>query len=77
MNKIRVKVDNIFHKYDTNKSGHLDKDEAEKFLTVLYGDTGLDPSVKKDIFNIFDENKDGFITKQEFIDALVSLKDNN
>ena len=76
MNKIRVHVDNMFHKYDKNKSGHLDEEESKELLNDLYqkADVNLDEHKRHEIFALFDQNSDGYITKQELMQVLVELK---
>ena len=79
MNKIRLTVEQVFQKYDGNKSGQLDRKEASEFLNSLYSnaDVDLDPSKKDDVFAFFDKNNDGYISKQELIKTLLELKNDD
>jgi len=70
-------LDFAFTVYDTDRSGFLEYRELEQLITVLYkivGVRGVDPIAKtKEMMDIADANKDGKLTRDEFIKMVHEL----
>jgi Ca2+-binding EF-hand superfamily protein len=63
-------MDELFQKYDTDKSGHLDKLEIIEMLKDTYRDIGatfLSQSHLQDIMNTIDQNGDGEFSYDEVL----------
>jgi Ca2+-binding EF-hand superfamily protein len=63
-------MDELFQKYDTDKSGHLDKLEIIEMLKDTYRDIGatfLSQSHLQDIMNTIDQNGDGKFSYDEVL----------
>ena len=63
-------VDYYFISADTDKSGFIEKNEINKFLTKFAEEKSLDPPSNKEIeetLKKFDTNKDGKLSKSEFL----------
>ncbi|KAJ8302485.1 hypothetical protein KUTeg_018881, partial [Tegillarca granosa] len=56
---------------DVDKSGAID---FEEFLQIFKQKLSLDPEKElRDVFGVFDHNKDGFISSEELYDVLNRL----
>ena len=58
----------IFDKYDTNKSGFLDKRKTLRLLNNLLANKGEQPATSKEFnhyFEAHDDNSDGVISRDE------------
>lgn len=63
-------MDELFQKYDTDKSGYLDKLEIIEMLKDTYRDIGatfLSQSHLQDIMNTIDQNGDGKFSYDEVL----------
>jgi len=61
-------ITNIFHQFDKNKNGSIDRGELKTFCLALNNQLGNAEFC--DIFKEFDYDKSGFITLNEFIKSL-------
>ena len=82
--RAKLKAEQAFDQLDTNKDGHLDKNEIiELTMKHLPGvaaeDTSEDQSKREskilEFFSIFDENRDGRIQKDEWMNFFAKLFD--
>lgn len=62
-------VDAIWQCYDTDKSGYLEKEEIDKFLSDVCASPKL-RGMEKIIRQLIDANNDGVLDKQEMLDIL-------
>lgn len=64
----------LFKKYDTDGSGHLDKDEMKVILDSTFKEMGIEKSHSKeevdDFFKKADANGDGYIQLLEYVDVV-------
>lgn len=62
-------IDNIWHKYDDDGNGYLDKDETRNFIIDSIGLENLEyaDEVFEKVYKTFDEDGSGFIDKEEMI----------
>ena len=71
--KERARVEEIWKKFDTNKSGKLEKDQAKLFLleelASLTGAEPTDDELERN-FNIIDEDANGSLDKEEVLKFL-------
>ena len=76
---IKRMVDDIWDKFDVNRSGHLDKDELKDFLKEgirKYKNFRLDkfnPQTFDDTFKKFDKNKNGQIEQNEMVEFIKEM----
>ena len=74
----KKRIDEIWEKYDVNKSGVLEKSEAFIFLRDVFRDLFGTESTDVDLestFKMVDTNNSGVIEKEELHTALHSLMD--
>ena len=62
-------IKDCFKKLDINSDGYVDAQELRKVL--LYGDEALDEDEAQQILDEFDRNRDGRLSLQEFLDAIL------
>jgi len=66
----------LFQKYDTDKSGHLDKDEMKVILDSTFKEMGIEkdhsPEEVNDFFKRADTDGDGFIQLLEYVSVVRS-----
>ena len=64
-------IDQIWDKYDVDKSGALDKDETKKFVQDTLGNLGSGDDFSDDafdeVFKTFDKDNSGTIEKTEMV----------
>ena len=73
----QIRVDALWAKYDEDKSGVLEWNEAQKFLKEsMTQSTGKVPSISqiKEVFNEIDENGDNVLDKNEVIRYLKGFE---
>jgi len=66
----------LFEKYDTDRSGQLDREEMKIILDVSFKGMGIDKDHTKeeidDFFKRTDSNGDGVISLHEYLDVIRS-----
>lgn len=62
-------VDAIWHCYDTDRSGFLEKEEIDKFLADVCASPKL-AGMEKIIKQLIDANNDGVLDKKEMLTIL-------
>lgn len=82
--KPEQKLDWAFHMYDVNGDGTIEPKEMTEIITAIYSMVGAGmtssntddtpESRTKEIFVKMDENKDGVLTKDEFVKGCMSDK---
>merc|ERR1712215_392758 len=64
----------IWRVYDINRDGSISKDELERIVKDFEIATTEDGGLVNSVFNEMDENKDGLISQEEFVDANLAQK---
>ena len=73
-NKIRHVTDIAFDAGDIDKSGTLDAEEVQAFMEKVADNMNVCPPTLHDVFSILhviDENSDGTIDKDEFLQIIM------
>ena len=65
----RLVIDKIWHKYDLDGNGYLDKDETKLFIIDSIGEENLEyaEEVFNKVYDTFDADGSGLIDKEEMI----------
>ncbi len=70
-------IDQIWDKYDVDKSGALDKEETKKFVQDTLGNLGSGDDFSDDafdeVFKTFDKDNSGTIEKSEMVVFIKQL----
>ena len=64
----------LFRVFDINSDGSISKDELERIVKDFEIATNEDGGLVNSVFNEMDENKDGLISQQEFVEANLAQK---
>jgi len=78
---MRIEFGALFDAADNNPAdGHLNYDEVKSAIIYLSSREGVDVSTREELyfrsyFSLFDENGDGRITRDEFIEGLIHLRE--
>ena len=76
---IMAHADNLFMKYDTNRSGYLDVKEMYGCISELYVTQGFQQPTYQQVINVmkdFDDDRNGLIDMSEFRSILLKLTGN-
>ncbi|KAL4238591.1 hypothetical protein ACF0H5_003298 [Mactra antiquata] len=63
-----------FNKFDTDSNGTIDKTELKQLLVLMYEDNDgdwVDDDFVTDCLNLADENGDGVLQREEFVDMVL------
>ena len=64
-----------FKKVDRDGSGYITPNEVEELLYETYGYPALEEEIKM-FMDAFDENHDGRVSQEEFVNVLKHMRDN-
>ena len=66
----------MFDQLDTNQNGFLDKSEMDNLISMAMKEQGMSEpgeAEKQEFIRLIDENHDGKISKQEFINFIKQM----
>jgi solute carrier family 25 phosphate transporter 23/24/25/41 len=77
INKKEKDLLDLYNEIDTNKDGKLTKEEFEKSFSIVYPGKKFDENFINNLIQMFDVDKNGTISFEEFRNILVFLPESN